>query len=257
MSGTTTSAKTQLEQLSQDIPANAPEANQGLSWLRSTATSYAAFIPGAKAFIDSAFNNFETVQQTHGKRVDEIVRTAHRDLTDATKNGLDLESVGKAWSVIEKAMNDIGSLAAESTNDIFGQYPDIKEKVGGKFDQLKKMAEDFGPEAKREFEDVYQKIKDVLSAGLTGDTVEKIKKLIQEKIQVVEKFGDVAWERGLEEAKPYLDKNPKIKAILEENKENLKHGNLGDLWDKVKDAASSGNTEPVQKYVKDLQEKGR
>ena len=197
------------------------------------------------------------MQQKHGKRVDDIVRTAHHDLKDATKNGLDLESVGKAWAVIEKATNQIGSLAAESTNDILGQHPDIKEKVGEKLDQLKKMADDFGPEAKKELEDVYQKIKDVLSGGLGSESVEKIRKLIQEKIQTVEKFGNVAWERGLEEARPYLDRNPKIRAILEENMENLKHGNLGELWDKVKDAASSGNTEALEEYVRHLEAKRR
>lgn len=251
------SAKAQLERLSQDIPANAPASNHGLPWLRSTATSYAAFIPGAKAFIDSEFDEFEAIQQKHGTSIDEIVRVAHRDLSDATKNGLDLESVEKAWIVIENATNQISNLTAESTNDIFGQHPDIKAKVGGKLDQLKNMAENFGPEARRELEDVYQKIKSVLSAGLNSNTVEKIRKLIQDKIQTVEKFGDVAWERGMEEARPCFDKNPKIKVILEENKDSLKHGDLAVLWDKVKSAASSGTTEPVQTYLRDVQERRR
>lgn len=197
------------------------------------------------------------VQQKHGKRVDEIIQTAHRDLRDATKNGLDLESVEKAWGVLEKAINQIGNLAADSTSDILGQHPDIKEKVGEKLDQLKKMAEDFGPEARKELEDIYQKIKDVLSGGLGSESVDKIRKLIQEKIQMVEKFGDERWERGLEEAKPYLDKNPKIKAILEENKGSLKHGNLAELWDKVKEAALSGNSEGLLKYVKQQEERRR
>jgi hypothetical protein len=183
------SAKTQLERLSQDIPANAPASNEGLPWLRSTATAYAAFIPGATAFIDTAFDDLEVIQKEHGNRVDEIVITAHKDLSDATKDGLDL--------------------------------------------------------------------KNVLRGGLDNDTVEKIRKLIEDKIQAVEKFGDVAWERGMEEARPYLEKSPKVKIILEENKDSLKHGNLAVLWDKVKDAASSGNTEPVQNYLRDVQERRR
>lgn len=257
MVGAASSAKKQLEQLSKDIPANAPASNEGISWLHSVATSYAAFIPGAKAFIDSAFNDLEAIQKKQGKRVDEIVSTTHRDLKEATKNGLDLESVGKAWAVIERAVNQIGSLAADSSQDLLAQHPDIKEKVGDKLDQLKKMAEDFGPEARKEFDDAYRKIKDILSAGLGSDSVEKIRKLIQEKLQMVEKFGDVAWERGVEEAKPYLDKNPKLRAIVEENKESLKHGNLEELWEKVKEASISGNTEPVEKFIKDLEEKRR
>jgi phage terminase small subunit len=251
------SAKTQLERLSQDIPANAPASSEGLPWLRSTATAYAAFIPGATAFIDTAFDDLEVIQKKHGNRVDEIVITAHKDLSDATKDGLDLESVCKAWTVLENATNQICDLAAESTNDIFSQHPDIKAKVGGKLDQLKNMAEDFGPGARRELEDTYAKIRNVLRGGLDNDTVEKIRKLIEDKIQAVEKFGDVAWERGMEEARPYLEKSPKVKIILEENKDSLKHGNLAVLWDKVKDAASSGNTEPVQNYLRDVQERRR
>jgi hypothetical protein len=225
--------------------------------LRSTATAYAVFIPDTKPFIDSAFDDLEAVQQKHGKRVDDIVQTAHRDLKEATKNGLDLENVWEAWEVIEKATNQISDLAAESTNDIQGQHPDIKEKFGEKLDYLKKMAEDFGPEARKELEDAYQKIKNVLSGGLAGDTVDKIRTLIQEKIQMVEKLGDAAWERGLEEAKQYIDMNTKIRTILEENKEKLKHGNLGELWIKVKEAALSGDTDALQKYVRDQEERRR
>lgn len=257
MASAASSAKKQLEKLSQDIPANAPESNQGLPWLHSTAVAYAAFIPGAQAFIDSAFNDLESVQKKQGKRVDDIVRTAHRDLKDATKNGLDLESVGKAWEIIEKAVNQIGNLAAESSQDILSQDPDIKAKVGDKLDQLKKMAEDFGPEARKEFDDAYEKIKDLLSSGLGSDNIEKIRKLIQEKIQTVEKFGNVAWERGMEESKPFLDKNPRLRAIVEENKESLRHGNLEELWESVKEASSSGNTEPVEKFIKDLEQRRR
>lgn len=203
------------------------------------------------------FNDLEVVQQKHGKRVDEIIQIAHQELKDATKNGLDFESVGYAWGVLEKAINQIGNLDAEPTNDVQSQHSDMKEKVGEKLDQLKKMAEDYGPEARKELEDVYQRMKDVLGGGLGSESAEKIRKLIQEKIQTVEKFEDVAWERGLEEVKPYSDKNPEINVILLENRENLKHGNLGELWDKVRVAAQSGHTEELQKHVKEQEKRGQ
>lgn len=55
------------------------------------------------------------------------------------------------------------------------------------------------------------------------------------------------------QAKPYLDKNPQIKKLVEENKDALMQGDLSSLWEKVK----SGNTEDVEKFVKDTAEKAK
>lgn len=250
-------AKAQFSKLSRDIPSSAPESHQALDWLHSTAASYAAFIPGAKAYLDSAFKDLEAVQKKHGKEVDNIVRNTHRELREATKKGLDLDTVGRVWDVLEKAITQIGNLASDSANDILAQHPHIKEKVGGNLDQLNKMVSHYGPEAKKELDDTYQKIREVLSGGLGSDSVEMIRKLVQEKIEKFETFGDVAWDKGLERAKPYLEKNPKIREIVEENKQSLKHGDLGELWDKVKEAASSGDTNALQKLVKEQVEKER
>ncbi len=43
--------------------------------------------------------------------------------------------------------------------------------------------------------------------------------MINEKTEKVKKLGDQAWKKGLEQAKPYLDKNPQVKKMVEENAE--------------------------------------
>jgi hypothetical protein len=65
--------KSPIPKLTSNISDKAPEPNEALKWLHSTATSYAAFIPGAKGYVDSAFKDLEKVQQKHGQEVDDIV----------------------------------------------------------------------------------------------------------------------------------------------------------------------------------------
>jgi 5-methylcytosine-specific restriction endonuclease McrBC regulatory subunit McrC len=88
-------------------------------------------------------------------------------------------------------------------------------------------------------------------------SIEELRKLVEEKMEKVRKLGDEAWKKGLEQAKPYLDKNPKIKEIVESNASALKSGNVTELFQQVKEAASSGNTDKLQDYVKQAGEKAK
>lgn len=148
-------------------------------------------------------------------------------------------------------------LAGDAAQDILNNHPEIKSKVGGSVDQLKQMGDQYGPEAKKQVDQTFDQIKDIMSSGLSADTATKIKKVVEEKIELVKKMGDEAWKKGLEQAKPYLDKNPKVKEMVEENKDALMKGNMGDLWDKVKNAVNSGNTDDLEKYVKDAAGKAK
>jgi hypothetical protein len=104
-------------------------------------------------------------------------------------------------------------------------------------------------------DETYDQIRDLVKGGVGVDSVEKLKKLIQEKTEKIQKLSNEAWKKGIEQAKPYFDKNPKVKELVEENAESLKQGNFGELFEKVKDAVSSGNTDKLQEYVKDAREK--
>lgn len=150
-------------------------------------------------------------------------------------------------------MKELGQLAADSASELLDNHPELKEKVGGNLDQLKSMADSYGPDAKKELDQTYSQIKDVLAGGVGVGTIAKIKELIESKVKKVQSLGDEAWKKGLEQAKPYLDKSPEIKEIVEKNADALKSSNLSDLWEKVK----SGNKEDLESYVKDAAEKAK
>lgn len=97
----------------------------------------------------------------------------------------------------------------------------------------------------------------ISTKGFSADTYNQVQKIVQEKVDLLKKMSEQAYQKGLEQAKPYLDKNPKIKEILEKNADALKGGDLGALWKQVKDAASSGNTEDLEKFAKDTAEKAK
>ena len=185
------------------------------------------------------------------------MNNAYKELKAATKSGLSMETAVKAWSILEKTMSQLGELAKDSAGEIIDEHPELKEKLGGGLDQLKGMADSYGPEAKKELDQTYQQIKDVVKGGVSVETINKVKKLIEEKTEKVRKRGDEAWKKGLEQAKPYLDKSPEVKKLVEENADALKQGNVSEIFAKVKDAVSSGNIDSLQDYVKQAGEKAK
>ncbi|KAH8666004.1 hypothetical protein BGZ60DRAFT_410378 [Tricladium varicosporioides] len=247
--------KSEFQKLTNSLQSTAPEPNEAIKWLRQTATSYAAFIPGGKSYVDSAFNDLETVQKKHAKEVEDIVGGAYKELKDASKGGISMETAAKSWSVIEKAVKKLGELASDSAEDVLNNHPQLKEKVGGQVDQLRSMADSYGPDAKKELDDMWKGVSEAIKGGVGLGNVEKIKQLIQEKIEKVKKLGDEAWKKGLKEAKPFLDKNPEVKKLVEENADNLKQGNISELFEQVKGAVQSGNLDDLKRYVNDSGEK--
>ncbi|KAL3457154.1 hypothetical protein BJX64DRAFT_25636 [Aspergillus heterothallicus] len=236
----------------QGIVKNAPEPDQALQWFRETTKSYAAFIPGARGPIDTAFDDLEKIREKHGGEFDAIMRDAYSEMKDLSKKGgANVDTAFKALQILQKHLNRLLELSGDAAGDILDNHPKLKEKVGGSWDQLKDMGDAYGPQAKEEVNRTWEQITGIVKEGASLDAVEKIKKLLQEKREKLQKLGDEAWKKGMEESKQYLDKNPKLKELVENNADNLKKGNFTELWGLVKDSASSGKTEEVEKYVKD------
>lgn len=78
------------------------------------------------------------------------------------------------------------------------------------------MADNYGPEAKKQMDETYQQIADVIKGGVSLKSINKVRQLIQDKTEHMKKFGDEAWKKGVEQAKPYLDKNPQVKGTYED-----------------------------------------
>lgn len=230
---------------------SSPDPNVALEWLRSTAKSYATFIPGATGFVDSAFDDLDAIRNKHGKEVEDIIKEAYTEMKDVSSEGMNMTAATKAWKILEKHLLRIGDLAGDAASDILNNHPALKDKVGGNIDQLKQMGDKYGPEAKKQVDETWDQIRDVLKSGVSTSTIPKIQSLVQEKMQKIQELGGKVWDQGMEKAKPYLDKSPEVKKLLEENKEKLKkQGNVQELYEKVKDAVQSGNTDPLKQYVK-------
>jgi cell division septum initiation protein DivIVA len=96
-----------------------------------------------------------------------------------------------------------------------------------------------------------------MKTGVSTESVDKIRKLVQEKVDQLKKLGDEAWKKGMEQAKPYLDKNPKVKEVIENNADALKQGNVQELFEKAKTAVNEGSTEDLEKYVNQAKDKAQ
>ncbi|KAJ5482629.1 hypothetical protein N7475_001441 [Penicillium sp. IBT 31633x] len=240
------------EQAKQTIAEKAPEPNEAFRWMKDTIKSYAVFIPGARGYVDTAFDDLERIRNDHGKEFDQIISEAYKELQDLTKSeGVNTTSASKALSILQKHTKHLFDLAGDAAENVLDNHPQLKEKIGGSYDQLKQMGDAYGPQAKEEVNKTWKQISDIVQRGASVESAEEIKKLIQEKSQKLQKFGDEAWQKGLEESQQYLDKSPKLKQLVEDNADSLKKGNFKDLWGLVKESASSGKTEEVEKYVKD------
>lgn len=250
--------KQYLDSATQKLKESTPEPNEALEWLRHSALSYAAFIPGAKGYVETAFKDLDAIRNKHGDKVDSIVKEAYSELKGVSQEkGMSLETAQQAWEILQKHLKAIGNLAGDAASDILNNHPDLKEKVGGNIDQLKAMGEKYGPEAKKQVDQTWGQIEDIVKSGVSMNTATKVKSLIQEKMEYVKKMGDEAWKKGLEQAKPYLDKSPQVKKLVEENADQLKQGNVGELWQKVKEAATSGDTSSIESYVKSAVDKAK
>lgn len=190
------------------------------------------------------------MQQNHGGEVDRIVNDTYKELQNATKKGISMDTAAKTWEIIEKAITQLGELAANSASEVLDNHPQIKEEVGGNLDQLQRMVDSYGPEAKEQLDQTYQQIKDVIKEGVSAESISKVRYLIQDKTEKVKKLGDDAWEKGLEQAKPYLDKYPQAKEMIEDNADALKNRNIKDVFENVKSAVESGNMDDLEEYVK-------
>ncbi|KAF2147097.1 uncharacterized protein K452DRAFT_282083 [Aplosporella prunicola CBS 121167] len=250
-------AKSYLDSGINKIKENTPEPNEALQYLRQTAVSYAAFIPGAKQYVNAAFDDLDTIRGKHGDEVDKIVREAYTELQKVAQGGANLETAYKAWDVIQKHLKRVGELAGDAAQDIINNHPELKEKLGGRLDQLKQMGDQYGPEAKKQVDQTWEQIQDIVKSGISADSADKIRKLVQEKVELVKKMGDEAWKKGMEQAKPYLDKNPKVKEIVEQNADALKQGDLSGLWEQVRSATESGDTGKLKDFINEQTDKAK
>lgn len=255
---TVRATKSYFEETLHKTKQSAPPPNEAIQWLRDTAMRYASVIPGGKGYVDTAFKDLETIHQKHGGEVDAIVREAYQELQEVGSSGsFDMASVARAWDVLQRHMGRIGELAKDAGGDILNNHPHLRDRFGGEFDKVKQMGENYGPEAKKMADQTWNQVQDALKGGFSMETFDKLKGIVQDGTEQLQKVGEQAWQKAMEQAKPYLDKNPQLKKLIEENKTQLMKGNAMELLQKIKDTFNSGKTDDLEKYVQETINKGK
>lgn len=185
-----------MTRYTQQFKDSQPEPAEAIKWLRSTARSYAAFIPGARGYVDTFFDDLDAIHRKHRKEVDSIVTEAYNELKDnVVSEGMSINAAQKAWTVLQKYMKRIGDLAGDASEDILNNHPALKEKLGGNIDQLKQMGDSYGPEAKKQIEETWNQVSDIVKNGVGADTIPQIQSLIQDKMQKVREIGNQVWDQ--------------------------------------------------------------
>ncbi|KAF2152894.1 hypothetical protein K461DRAFT_225480 [Myriangium duriaei CBS 260.36] len=234
-----------------------PDANEAIEYLKKTAYGYAAFIPGGRGYVDAAFKDIDTMRENHSDEVDKILRETYTDLQKISKGGLNRDTLQQAFAALEKMSKRLASEAGDAFSSILDNHPGLKDKVGGNFDQLKKLGDKYGPQAKEQVDQTWQEVQDALKGGVGVESINKIRQLVDDKIKKIQQMGDEAWQKGLKEVQPLLEKNPKVKELVEKNIDALKNGNVKEVFDKVQSSIKSGNIEDLQNYVNQAKNKAQ
>ena len=178
-----------------------------------------------------------------------MIKTAYDELKEISQEGMSLSSASKAWDILQRHSRRIADLAGDAGQELIDNHPALKDKVGGNLDQLKQMGDKYGPEAKKQVDEIWEQIRGVVKSGVSAESIPKIHSLVQEKMQKMQELGGKLWEQGMEKAKPYLDKSPEAKEVIEKNAEQLKQGNIQELSEKIKEGVQSGNMDSLKSYV--------
>ena len=241
-------AKQYFENATKQLKDHTLQPDQTVQWLRSTATAYAGFIPGAKGIVDKAFNELDDVAREHGDELNGIIGDAHKDLKElAASGGLNADTAQKAWEVLTKHMQRIEGLAVDVGKDVLNKHPELKEKYGDKLNMLKELGEKQGGDAKKYVDETWGQIT-ALVAGGSFDK-DKIGKMIEDGLGKATGMGDDAWKMAMDKVKPYLDKSPEIKKLVEDNADKLKKGDWMGIISSLQDSAKNGDVKPLKEFV--------
>jgi hypothetical protein len=239
------------------IRGKTPTTDEAVNKLKQFCYSYVAWVPGGRQYVDTAFNDLAAIRESHGEEVDKIVSESYREFQDIASTGLSVESASKAYDAIANLAKKIASLSGSAADQILERHPQLNDKVGGSIKQLKEMGAQYGPEAKRLADQTWTQVNDIMASGFSAENVDKVRKIVEERTQQIRKIGDGLWDKGLEQARPYLDKSPRLKELVTGNQDLLKEGNVTGLFQQIKNLGEGGDMGKLEDYVKQTVDKAK
>lgn len=227
-----------------------PTTDEAVNRLKQFCYSYVAWVPGGRQYVDTAFNDLAAIRENHGEEVDQIVSETYREFQGIAGAGLSVESASKAYDAIANLAKKIANLSGSAADQILERHPQLNDKVGESIKQLKDMGAQYGPEARKLVDQTWTQVNDVMSSGFSAESADKVRKIVEERTQQIRKIGDDLWDKGLEQAKPYLDKSPRLKELVKGNQEILKKENVTGLFQQIKSLGEGGDMGKLEDYVK-------
>ncbi|KAI0356215.1 hypothetical protein OH77DRAFT_1423818 [Trametes cingulata] len=272
---TSKAASDYYQQTKAAIAEKAPKSpNEALDYLRDIARSNLAIIPGARPHIDAIFDTLDELRASHGDEVNRILSDGYEEvrvIVQDNGSGVDVGTALKIFDVLRRQSEQLQELGEKAGKDAFGslseRYPQLSEKLGGGYDELRRLAQTKGPEAKKLYDETSQQLKEIFSKGFSQESVDQARQLIQSKAaeirKIAQKTSQDAWNRAMKEASPYLDKVPEIKQILSENQDKfiaagaatLSGGSSSaqEIFQRIKEVAQ-GDAAKNKEKVKELRE---
>ncbi|GAB1319831.1 Apolipoprotein/apolipophorin [Madurella fahalii] len=245
------------QQVAATIKDKTPNTDEAVDKIKQVCYSYVAWVPGGRQYVDAAFNDFAAIRENHSEEVDKIVDETYREFQDIARAGLSIEAASKAYDALTDLAKKLASLSGSAADQILERHPQLKEKVGGPINQLKQMGAQYGPEARKLVDDTWKQINDVMASGFSSESADKVRRLVDDRTQQLRRIGDDLWEKGLEQAKPYLDKSPEVKELVMGNQDILKEGNVAALFKQVRRLGEVGDTGKLEDYVKQAVDKAK
>lgn len=245
------------QQVAASIKDKAPTTDEAVGKLKQFCYSYVAWVPGGRQYVDTAFDDLAKIRESHGDEVDKIVSETYREFQDVARTGLSLESASKAYDALANLAKKVASLSGSAVDEILELHPQLNDKVGEPIKQLKQMGAQYGPEAQKLADETWRQVNDVMASGFSAESADKVRKIVEERTQQIRRIGDDLWQKSLEQAKPYLDKNPRVREMIEGNSDLLKQGNVASLFKQIKSLGEGGDMGKLEDYVKQAVDKGK
>ncbi|KXX81846.1 hypothetical protein MMYC01_201818 [Madurella mycetomatis] len=250
-------ADKRYQQATTTIKEKAPDTDEAVNKIKEFCYSYVAWVPGGRQYVDAAFNDFAAIRESHSEEVDKIVSETYREFQDIARAGLSIEAASKAYDALTNLAKKLASLSGAAADQILERHPQLKEKVGGPIDQIQRLGAQYGPEARELVDNTWSQINDIMASGFSSESAEKVRRLLDDRTQQLHRIGDGLWEKGLEQAKPYLDKSPRLRELVTSNQDILKESNFTDLFKQIRSLGEGGDTSELEDYVKQAIDKAK
>ena len=189
-------AKEITDKVKETASGSADSAANTLTYLRSATTT---LIPGSAPFLGKVFDQIEQISKEHGDDVKKIFDETYKDFEKLGKQGgLDAQTASKAVEILSKRVAELqelaGSAGGDAYNKLISDNPKLKDQISKYYDEFKGVvdkAKEKKPDAEKLLKDTSSELVKIFKdGGVSEDSVNKAKKLLQGKADEAKKLGE-------------------------------------------------------------------